>query len=313
MTSVRTAADPVAPDAPLTVTHEYGRQIVVKAAGVDIVTYVYRPRMAAFESNKPFLHPLRTLSGALVSAYRPQDHRWHKGLQMTISHLSEQNFWGGNSYRHPRGYVPLDNVGRMRHDSFETVDVTGRALTLRESLTWITAAGQEWVAERREIRIHDVDTERGTWNLDFGTELRNIRGEELRFGSPTTAGRTNAGYSGLFWRGPRGWTGGQIITAEGGGPESMGTESPWLAYTGRHDEVDGGGTVLFFAGTSSAPIPLKWFVRNDPFPAINPSPVFDKEHVLAPEETFRLAHRVVIADRAWERPEIEAYAAEHAI
>ncbi|MBX6357746.1 MAG: PmoA family protein [Micromonosporaceae bacterium] len=297
----------------LTVTHEYGRQIVVTVGGVDIATYVYQPQMPAFESSKPYLHPMRTLSGAVVSGYRPSDHRWHKGLQMTISHLSGQNFWGGNSYRHPHGYVRLDNVGRMRHDSFELVDVTDEALTLRETLTWITAAGEHWVAERRELKIHGVDTGRGTWMLDFGTELRNIRGEELRFGSPTTAGRPNAGYTGLFWRGPRGWTGGQIITPDGGGPQAMGQEGPWLAYTGQHDEVDGGGTLLFFAGHSTAPVPLKWFVRNDPYPGVNPSPAFDKEIVLGPEESFRLAHRVVVADRAWERPEIEAFAAEYGI
>jgi hypothetical protein len=91
----------------------------------------------------------------------------------------------------------------------------------------------------------------------------------------------------------------------------MGTVSPWLAYTGEHDEVDGGGTVLVFAGTSSAAVPLKWFVRNTPFPAINPSPAFDQEVSLAPGETLRLAHRVVIADRAWERAEIDAFVAEH--
>ncbi len=297
----------------LTVTHVHGHHIVVNAAGVDIATYVYRPQMPAFESNKPFLHPLRTLSGALVSAYRPNDHRWHKGLQMTISHLSGQNFWGGNSYRHPDGYRPMDNVGSMRHNSFELVDVTPDALTLRESLTWITSTGQPWVAERRDLRVHGVDVDRGTWVLDFGTDLRNIRGAELAFGSPTTHGRPNAGYSGLFWRGPRGWTGGEIITPDGGGPETMGQQAPWLAYTGKHDEVDGGGTVLVFAGSSTASVPLKWFVRNDPFPGVNPSPAFDKEIVLGPEESFALAHRVVFADRVWDRPEIEAMAAEYAI
>ena len=61
---------------------------------------------------------------------------------------------------------------------------------------------------------------------------------------------------------------------------------------------------------STAPVPLKWFVRNDPFPAVNPSPAFDKEIALGPQESFQLAHRVVFADRAWERPEIEAFAAE---
>ncbi|WP_422769718.1 PmoA family protein [Plantactinospora sp. WMMC1484] len=296
----------------LTVTHEHGRHIVVRTSGVEIATYVYDSATPAFESPKPYLHPLRTLDGALVSAYRPNDHRWHKGLQMTISHLSGQNFWGGNSYVRDRGYTRLDTVGRMRHDAFDLVDVTPTELTLVESLTWITSTGEHWVAERRELRFHGVNAARGTWMLDFRTELRNIRGAELRVGSPTTHGRPNAGYTGFFWRGPRGWTGGEIVTADGGGPECMGRQSPWLAYTAEHDEVDGGGTVLVFAGTSSAPVPLRWFVRNTPFPAVNPSPAFDEEVVLAPDETLRLAHRVVFADRAWERAEIETFAAEHA-
>jgi Methane oxygenase PmoA len=300
-------------NAPLTVTHVHGHRIVVNAAGVDIATYVYRPDMPAVESSKPYLHPLRTLSGALVSAYRPHDHRWHKGFQMTISHLSGQNFWGGKTYVHPDGYQPRDNVGRLRHDGFELVDVAPDALSLRESLTWITSTGEHWVAERRDLRIHGVDPQRGVWVLDFGTELRNIRGQELVFGSPTTAGRPNAGYTGFFWRGPRGWTGGEIVTPDGGGPQTMGRPGPWLAYTGKHDEVDGDGTLLVFAGSSTAPVPLRWFVRNEPFPAVNPSPAFDKEIVLGPQESFALAHRAVFADRAWQRPEIEAYAAEYAI
>jgi hypothetical protein len=92
----------------------------------------------------------------------------------------------------------------------------------------------------------------------------------------------------------------------------MGTaKSPWLAYTGEHDEVDGGATVLAFAGTTSRGR-ITWFVRNDPFPALNPSPAFHEEIVLPPGESIVLAHRFVVADRIWTRAEIEAFAAEHA-
>ena len=254
----------------LTVTHEHGMRIGVAVGEVEIASYVYGPGVAAFEAPKPYMHPMRTLSGALVSAYRPHDHRWHKGLQMTWSHVSGQNFWGGNTYVDGKGYVPLDNVGAMRHDGFDLIELTG-------------------------------------------AELTTIRDEALELGSPTTHGRPNAGYTGFFWRGPRGFTGGEIITAGGGGgPETMGTkDSPWLAYTGRNDEVDGGATMLVFAGSTSHG-EITWFVRNDPFPAINPSPAFDKEITLAPGDTLALRHRVAVADRTWTREEIEAFAAEHA-
>jgi hypothetical protein len=303
----------------LRVTHEHGRRVVVAVdiAGdgrVEIATYEYGAPVPAFEAPKPYLHPLRTLSGALVSAYRPHDHRWHKGLQMTVSHLDDQNFWGGFSYRHGEGYVPVDNVGRMRHDGFDAVEVTDDEVRLVERLTWVTAAGEDWVTERRTLRWHAVDVERGTWTLDFATELCNVRGTELHVGSPTTHGRPDAGYTGFFWRGPRGFTGGEVLVADpDAAPEPMGGSSPWLAYTGRHDEVDGGATLLFFAGTSSASVPLRWFVRREPFPAVNPSPAFAEEVVVAPGDTLVLRHRVVFADRQWSRSDVAAYAAEHAL
>jgi hypothetical protein len=298
----------------LSVTHDHGLSIGIAVGDVEIARYVYGEDIPAFEASKPYLHPMRTLAGALVSAYRPHDHRWHKGFQMTWSHVSGQNFWGGNTYVHGKGYTPMDNVGAMRHDSFGLIDLTGDELTFSESLTWVTSTGEEWASERRTLRFHGVDTERGVWLHDFTTELTNIRGEALELGSPTTHGRENAGYTGYFWRGPRGFTGGEIITAGGGGgPKTMGTtESPWLAYTGRNDEVDGGATILVLAGATSQGT-LTWFVRNDPFPAINPSPAFDKEITLGDGESLSLAHRVAVADRIWTREEIEGLAAEHAL
>ena len=84
--------------AAITITHRHGDRVTVEAAGVQLMSYVYKPDPVAYESRKPYTHPLRTLRGRRVSGYRPADHRWHKGLQMTSSHLSGQNFWGGHTY-----------------------------------------------------------------------------------------------------------------------------------------------------------------------------------------------------------------------
>lgn len=290
------------------VIHELGRQLVISVGDVDIVTYVYAPTTPEVEARKPYLHPIRTLAGAPISAFRPWDHRWHKGFQMTWSHVSGQNFWGGNTFSHEDGYTLKDNVGRMEHNGFDIIELGPDHVSLRETLTWITAAGADWVAETRDLRFHSADLESGTWLLDFSTELRNTRGEMLELGSPTTCGLPNAGYTGFFWRGPRSWTGGEIIAADGqGGEEMMGREANWLAITGKHDEGEGGGTVLVFAGFSSAKVPIKWFVRNQPFAAINPSPAFDEAIMLAPGASITLTHRVAFADRVWTREDAEEF------
>ncbi|GGZ06732.1 hypothetical protein GCM10010300_58440 [Streptomyces olivaceoviridis] len=92
-------------------------------------------------------------AGRTVTGYRPSDHRWHKGLQMTASHLSGQNFWGGNSYVHGQGYLALpDRVGSMRHDGFTALRAERERLALTEELTWTEHGGREWAQEVRGDR-----------------------------------------------------------------------------------------------------------------------------------------------------------------
>jgi len=279
------------------------RALTVVAGDVEILRYVYRPDMPAFEGPKPYFHPVRTLAGDVVTGYRPHDHRWHKGIQMTASHVSGQNFWGGGSYVRDQGYVDLPNVGSMRHESFASVDDEGWV----ERLGWHTQSGEHWVAERRGVRLRDVTGD--SYGLDFWTELTNVRGEPLVFGSPTTEGRPAAGYSGLFWRGPRAFTDGRILAAGGQeGPELMGRPAEWLAYVGTHDEVDRSSTLLFVDEPDNG---TTWFVRNTPFAAVNPSLAFADEVTLAPGETMARRYRVVVADGAWDRARVESYLKEH--
>ncbi|OXM59783.1 oxidoreductase [Amycolatopsis vastitatis] len=277
--------------------------LVVRAGDVELFRYVYRPEASPFEGPKPYVHPVRTPAGDVVTAYRPHDHRWHKGIQMTATDVSGENFWGGVTYVRDQGYVELPNVGTMRH---EDLVVAGAGFT--ERLTWHTQAGEHWVDEVRELTVQDVDSE--SWALRFGTELTNVRGEPLVFGSPTTSGRELAGYTGLFWRGPREFTGGEIIAVDGrGGPEMMGQEASWLAYVGHHDEVDRSSTLVFVDHPGNRV--TRWFVRTTPFPAVNPSFAFFDKLVLEPGETLRLRYRVVVAAGAWDRARIESYVEDH--
>lgn len=297
------------------VTHTHGERITVRAAGVELLSYVYAPDPDAFEARKPYIHPLRTLAGNQVSGYRPNDHRWHKGLQMTASHLSGQNFWGGNCYVHGEGYLRLpERVGSMRHDGFPAIDVEEDRFRLAEELTWIANGGQEWAREERGITVHSVDEEAGSWALDWSIRLTNIRDEPLRFGSPTTAGRDMAGYTGLQWRGPRDFTGGDAF-----GPDDekdaaglMGTQGPWLAFTAEHDDVDAHSTLVFAHAPenldeANAIHASHWFVRSEPIPTVAFSWAFFDEFTLAPGASFTYRYRVLVADGAWDRDRVATH------
>ncbi|MGW1813622.1 DUF6807 domain-containing protein [Streptomyces sp. NPDC002125] len=298
----------------LELVHRHGEHLAVTAAesGVELLRYVYRAE-DAWEAPKPYIHPLRTLSGRVVTGYRPNDHRWHKGLQMTASHLSGANLWGGNSYVHGEGYLALpERVGSMTHAGFDEVSADDDSVRFAERLTWHPRGGGLWADETRRIEVHDVDAVTGSWALTWSSAITNRREEPLRFGSPTTHGRPDAGYTGLFWRGPRAFRDGRIVAPDAEGPDMMGKQAPWLAYSGEHDESDGHATLVFVHSPenghsgSEGQHPAHWFVRNTPFAAVAPSFAFHEELVLDPGATLTRRYRVLVADGAWDRDRIAA-------
>lgn len=292
----------------LRLTHQLNDWVELAHGDQTLFRYVYGPATVESESPKPYFHPLRTLAGNEVTIFRPHDHLWHKGLAMTMAQLSGQNFWGGPTYVRDRGYVSLPNNGRIVHRAWEKLNLGADGLILAEQLEWLSAEGQTWIAENRRVAVTVIETSEGYWTLDLSFALTNVRGEPLRFGSPTTEGRPLAGYGGLFWRGPRSFLRGQILAADGReGPEVMGNAGPWLAFVGRHDGSADASTVLFLDHPDNPRHPTKWFVRNDPYACVSCAFAFDEELRLELGDTLRLAYRVVLADGAWSRERIEAY------
>lgn len=293
-------------------------RISVHAAGIELLRYHYRPAIDPFECPAPHFHPLRTLSGGVVTVHRPYDHRWHKGLAMTASHLSGQNFWGGVSYVHGApngGYVVLPNVGRLEHRAFLDANrgESEPGLGFTESVDWLTAEDELILREERRVRVVEVDRSEGHWTLEFHTALRNVSCRTLDFGSPTVAGRELAGYTGFFWRGPRSFADGAILAGGGlEGPAVMGKTAPWLAYTGTFDEQDGQATLLFRAAPDTPGGDPHWFVRSTPFAAVNPSLAFFEELPLPAGETLTRGYRLTVADGAWVRARIEEHLAGRA-
>jgi hypothetical protein len=201
----------------------------VRFGDVELCRYIYRPGVRQVESPRPYLHPVRRLDGTVVSLFRPHDHVWHQGISLALPNVGDQNFWGGPTFVRDRGYVGLPNNGSQVHTSFEAAEVVDGSAHIDERLTWVTQAGETWLTERRGLTISVLPDE-DAWVLSFVTSLTNCRGATIGFGSPTTEGRPNAGYAGLFWRGPRSFNRGTILASDdGGGPEMMGRRATCLA------------------------------------------------------------------------------------
>ncbi|WP_053175669.1 PmoA family protein [Nonomuraea sp. SBT364] len=278
----------------LQVNHELGRSVTVSAGDAELFTYVYRPDTPVRESPKPYIHPIRTLGGALVSLFRPHDHVWHKGIAWSLPHVGEHNFWGGPTYVHGRSYVQLGNNGSATHREMTGLSA-GAAAELAHTLDWTSQAGDPVIEERRSLGAAVVDGT--TWSLVFDTAMTNVSGGTLAFGSPTTKGRENAGYGGLFWRGPRSFTGGVVQSPDkAGGDELRGTRAEWFGFRGRHDETGGHSTIVVVDDTANPRHPPQWFARSEDFACLCPAPFFGEELDLPDGGTLRFRYAVVIGD-----------------
>ncbi len=288
--------------------HALDSYIEFQHEGLPLFRYVYEPGIASEESPKPYFHPLRTLAGNEVTLFRPHDHPWHTGLSMTSAHLSGQNFWGGPTYVRGRGYVGLDNHGRIEHVGWRDVRHGAGLPRIEEDLRWVARDGNVWINEDRQIAVEEIDPEGGYWSLALRFHLRNVGGMPLAFGSPTTEGRPRAGYGGLFWRGPRSFSNGTILAAGGlEGAGVMGEAAPWLAYIGTHDGTGEKSTLLFVDHPSNPRYPNKWFVREEPYACASFAFMFDEEYTLEPGDVLALRYRVVLADGEWSLAGIEKY------
>ena len=272
---------------------------------VTLFSYVYNSRAPAVESPRPYFHPLRTLKGNVVSGFRPHDHRWHHGLSMTCANLSGHNFWGGPTYLRDKGYVQLDNNGEQIAEKI-TID----CFESEEHSTYEFYHGTNWGNSRMgDERTINWEISEIYWTLNLRFDLGiwdPMSDAPVVWGSPTTQGRENAGYGGLFWRGPRDFVDGQILMSDAReGADLMGQSSPWLAYIGQHDETDDYSTLIFVDDNRNPRHPTPWFARNST-PMVCPYFAFHDEYEQQAGEVLRLDYRIIIADGKWNRAQIEA-------
>ena len=114
----------------------------------DAEVAVYRDGRGTIPTStpRPYLHPVRTRAGVVVSAHHPADHDWHNGVGMVIPDVNGTNFWGGGTYVHGQGYLMLDDHGVIVGGS---PDLDGDGF--RQDLQWMGRDGSVQLREQRSI------------------------------------------------------------------------------------------------------------------------------------------------------------------
>ncbi|MER7893996.1 DUF6807 family protein [Micromonospora sp. NPDC094482] len=254
--------------------------------GTEVARYEVDPPLDPRHGPRPYLHPVRTRTGTVVTDALPADHVWHLGASLAVPDVDGTNLWGGRSYLRDVGYTWRDDHGRIAHTDWET-----RAPDrLAHRLQWRDPAGRVLLSEHR--RLGAVALPGGAWRLEIDYTLTAPPDRDVALGSPATNGRPGgAGYGGFFWRAvsadpARTWTAGAV------GEEAVnGCAEPWLALTGTG--LGGGAYTLVFTGLGDGD---RWFVRTAMYPGVCVAFAFDRPCRIPAGTRRRGRHRVVVAD-----------------
>lgn len=231
---------------------------------------------------RPYLHPVRTPAGTVVTDVLPADHPHHMGVSLAVPDVDGTQYWGGMSYVDGRGYVWLDNEGTQR-----AVSRSRTADGVAERLEWRRPDGTLQAVEHRTLTVRAAGD---AYLLSWRTALTGV--EDLSIGSPATNGRAGAEYGGLFWRFPH-WPDARVLVDGGAGEHAAhGSTSRWLAVS---SATAGAGVILVQRGAV-----LPWFVRAEEYLGACPALAWRHRLEVAAGRPLHIGMDALVADATFD-------------
>jgi hypothetical protein len=251
-------------------------------------TYVWGAR------RRPFLHPVRTPAGVVVTRDAPDDHPWHHGLWFTIKYVNGDNYW-----------EEYDAYGVLRHDGPPTVTVDGGRVALSGLVRWIAPDRSTVVIEEQRALTHVPLGDDG-YAIDLDTTLVASADSVLDRTPFTTWG----GYSGFTLRGAAEWHDTRLRLPDGTEHDRLlGVPSPWCELVGPVGPGGPDGTVagvvlVDHPANPRAPVPWYGSTRADTYGQgwanfLNAAFLWDEPLAVTGGEAVRFRYRAVVHDGSW--------------
>lgn len=266
--------------------------------------------LAGKDLNRPYLYPLRSASGKVVTRSFPAgqipgettDHPHHAGLFYGHGDVNGYNYWAIQNVPASAGGRGSATRGRIVVKDVTSVTSGQESGSLDVVLDWLTPDGKRLLTETRkmtfhshpELRIVDFDfdftaieevvfrdTKEGTFAMRMATVLDEQRPKQ----NPGTAAAT-----------------GRLLNAQGGEGEAnvWGKRSEWVDYSGELDGEQVGVVMMDHPGNPRHP--TYWHSRAYGLHSVNPFGVSDflndktqdGSMRIPPGERVRFRYRVII-------------------
>ncbi|TDV57564.1 DUF6807 family protein [Actinophytocola oryzae] len=260
---------------------------VLEHQDLPLTRYSDGTGMPQVHSPRPYLHPMRSLTGRTVTDLSPVDHRHHYGLSLTIADVDGTSYWGGRTFLPGQGPTLLRNHGRQISTGVELDEDGSR---LHESLTWADQHDRQQLVEHREL-TGVIIPEAQAWALGWHSRLTAPAGATIS--SPALRGRPGAGYGGIFCRLVSAEST-EVLTADASAESGAhGSRSSWLAFGGRYGRE--WTSVVLVQDDRAEPRP--WFVRVADYVGAGPALAWDTPCVIGAGEDLELGLVALVVDR----------------
>lgn len=288
---------------PTTLHYDYvpGQELALLSA--DTVMWRYH---FATDRQKPFLHPLRTTGGILLTAFEPWDHWWHRGHWFSWQFLNGVNYWEEAAGESPDQGV-TEFVGP------EAVIMAPEAAAVVTHYRYRSTDGEIVMEDRRELSI-GLPQPDGHYVMDWRLTFTARKAVTVNRHAITPE-RDWGGYSGLAWRCARTMGQFRLLNSEGRTDTAVQHErARWVDLTGHADGghgLVGGVTLMDHPDNVGHPTHWKAF-GTEGFGFLNPAPVMMAPISLAENEALTLRYRSLVHDRVLEQDVLEAEYASYA-
>jgi hypothetical protein len=234
---------------------------------VEIDGKPYTDYFLSADGNKPYLYPLRTASGILVTRHFPMeeaagethDHPHHRGMFFAHGDISGVNFWATEAN------IKAPNKGSMVLKKVVEAKGGAKSGTIKAVFDGLDPQGKPMMTETRTLRFYPGSELR---IIDFEIRIEALR--ELKFVD------TKEGTFGIRLATPLSEDkGGKMVNAEGAQTEKnvWGKQSPWVDYFGTLEGQTVG--VAIMDNPSNPRHPTYWHARAYGLFAANPFGVRD--------------------------------------
>lgn len=244
---------------------------------------------------RPFVHPVSTPAGHVVSLDAPDDHWWHHALWFTIKFVDGENFW--------EEYDEFGLLVQSEPPSITSTDDDG--LRAESRIDWQrpggagTAVRETCVMEHRRL---GGDAYAMDWDVRL-TPATDVTFDRTPF---TTWG----GYGGLTLRGRRDWHDTVLRLPDGEArARVLGERAEWCSLDGplggEAGDAEVGVAMFDHPGNPGHPIPWYASTKADTYGDegwsnfLNAAFLWDGPIQVAAGDELRLRHRFIAHDGRW--------------